>query len=611
MSQLLLSLKNIHLTFGGTPLLEGADLAVTAGARICLVGRNGSGKSTLLRIAAGAVEPDDGDVFRHPEAHITYLAQEVDFKDAPTTLSFVAAGLPDGENQHRAHQFLEKLQLTGAEPTAHLSGGEARRAAIARALVSDPDILLLDEPTNHLDLPCIEWLEAELSNSRAAIVLVSHDRRLLANLSNETIWLDRGKTRSHPQGFAKFEAWRDDLLEQEELERHKQDRKIAREEAWMYAGGVTARRKRNMRRVAELENLRRQRREARKSIGNVSMTASAAGASGRRVIHAHHLTKSYDGLAIVKDFSIRIDRGDRVGIVGPNGTGKTTLLKMLVGELAPDAGTVEHGTNLHIITLDQSREILDPKQNVAETITRGHGDWIEINGRRRHVASYMKDFLFSPEQARSAVKVLSGGERARLLLARALATPSNVMVLDEPTNDLDLETLDLLQELIADYAGTLILISHDRDFLDRIVTTTVAFEGNGRWIEYAGGYTDMLAQRPSNPDPTENQTKLQKSSERVTKTRARVQPADKPKRKLSFKEKHAHETLPKTIDDLSHQVENLRAKVAAPDFYAKDPTAFAATTEALHKAQSELQAAEDQWLELEILRQDLEGPDTN
>ena len=352
------------------------------------------------------------------------------------------------------------------------------------------------EPTNHLDLPTIEWLEAELTGLRSAMVLISHDRRFLEALTRITVWLDRGTSRTLNKGFGGFEEWRDEVLEREETEQHKLDRKIVREQHWMH-GGVTARRKRNVRRVGELAALRRQRKEARRQIGTVSMEASEAVASGRIVIDAQELSKSFDDQVIVRGFSMRVARGDRIGLVGPNGAGKTTLLKLLLGELQPDNGTVHHGTNLEVVTLDQNREALDPAETLARALTGGRGDTVTINGRPRHVASYMKDFLFLPEQVRSPLKVLSGGERARVLLARALATPSNVLVLDEPTNDLDLETLDLLQELISDYAGTVILVSHDRDFLDRTVTSVVVAEGNGRWLEYAGGYTDMLTQRGS------------------------------------------------------------------------------------------------------------------
>src|SRR5690606_11588501 len=411
-----------------------------------------------------------------------------------TALEFVEAGLAPTQDRYQARYLLEVLGLTGAEPVATLSGGEARKVALARVLAPEPDVLLLDEPTNHLDLPAIEWLEAELLRSRAALVIISHDRRFLETLSRATVWLDRGVTRRLDQGFAAFEAWRDAMLEQEEIERRKLDRKIAREESWLH-GGVTARRKRNVRRVAELARMRQERREARRVQGDVRFSVGQSGPSGRLVIEAVGIGKSFGGRTVVRDFSTRIARGGRVGIVGPNGAGKTTLLKMLTGRLAPDTGEIRLGTAIDMVTLDQRRDELAPTMTVTEALTGGRGDKVIINGQPRHVSSYMKDFLFQPEQARSPLSVLSGGERARLMLARALAKPSNLLVLDEPTNDLDLETLDLLQELLSDYTGTVLLVSHDRDFLDRVVTSVIAAEGDGRWVEYAGGYTDMLAQR--------------------------------------------------------------------------------------------------------------------
>ena len=600
----ILALRDIYLTFGGTPLLTGAELSVEAGDRICLVGRNGSGKSTLLKIAAGLIEPDRGECFLHPNARARYLPQEVDFSGFDTTLAYVEAGLGPQDDPHIARMLLADLGLTGDEDPARLSGGEARRAALARTLAPRPDILLLDEPTNHLDLAAIEWLEAELMASRAAIVLISHDRRFLENLSRATIWLDRGRTRRQEQGFATFEAWRDEVLEQEELEAHKLDRKIAREQQWMH-GGVTARRKRNVRRVALLAEMRKQKREARKAVGTVAMTASEGAMSGKLVAEAVGISKSFGGTPVVKDLSLRLMRGDRLGLVGPNGAGKTTLLKMLIGELAPDSGAVRLGANLELVQLDQRRDELNPSWTVTEAMTGGKSDKVTVNGQTRHVASYMKDFLFQPEQARSPVSVLSGGERARLLLARVLAKPSNVLVLDEPTNDLDLETLDLLQELIDDYPGTVLLVSHDRDFLDRIVTSVVAPEGDGRWIEYAGGYSDMLAQRKAAALAT-----TRKSVETKPGPAAALAAPPEPrpaKRRLSFKEKHALETLPATIDQLSADIARLQARLAAPDLFAKDPVAFNVAAAELESAELALAAAEEQWLELELLREELAG----
>ena len=604
MAAALLTLRDIHLTFGGTPLLEGADLNVEPGDRLCLVGRNGSGKSTLMKIAAGLVQPDSGERFVHPNAAVRYLPQEPDFGGAASVLSYVEGGLGPTDDPYRARKLLDDFGMTGEEDPAHLSGGEARRAALARALVANPDVLLLDEPTNHLDLPAIEWLEKTINGLKAAVVLISHDRRLLETLSKKTLWIDRGRTRELPEGFTHFEAWRDKVLEEEEIERHKLDRKIVREEQWMH-GGVTARRKRNVRRVRELKDMRQQVREQRHVQGNVRLAATDAGTSSRLIVEALNVAKSYGDRPIVRDFSTTILRGDRLGVIGPNGAGKTTLLRLLTGELAPDTGTIRLGQSLELVTLDQKRDELRPDWTVGEALTGGRGDQVVINGKPRHVASYMKDFLFTSEQVRSPLKVLSGGERGRLMLARALAKPSNVLVLDEPTNDLDLETLDLLQELLADYPGTVILVSHDRDFLDRVVTSVIAAEGDGRWTEYAGGYSDMLAQRKG-----EDLNQRQPSQPKKTEKSATAAPAAgtaKTKGKLSFKDKYALETLPARIDKLTAEVARLQATLADPNLYARNPQAFAEATASLAKCQSELSDAEEQWLELEMLRQELEG----
>ncbi len=598
----LLTLKDIHLTFGGAPLLAGAELNVEPGERTCLVGRNGSGKSTLMRIAAGQVQPDSGERFMHPNASVRYLTQEADFDGFETTLAYVEAGLGPLDDAYRARYLLTELGLTGDENPARLSGGEARRAALARVLAPQPDVLLLDEPTNHLDLPAIEWLEQELKGLKSAIVLISHDRRFLENLSRATVWLDRGVTRRMEQSFANFEGWRDKVLEEEEQERHKLDRKIVREDQWMH-GGVTARRKRNVRRVRELRQMREDRREQRHVQGNVQLAAAEGGTSSRLIVEADGISKAFGATTIVKDFSTRILRGDRVGLVGPNGAGKTTLLKMLTGQLEPDGGSIKLGVSLEMVTLDQRRDELKPEWTVGDALTGGRGDQVVINGKARHVASYMKDFLFSSEQVRTPLRVLSGGERGRLMLARALAKPSNVLVLDEPTNDLDLETLDLLQELLADYAGTVLLISHDRDFLDRVVTSVIAAEGDGQWMEYAGGYSDMLTQRRGKGPAAAAEAKP--AAKQVTTKSADASAPMAAKRKLSFKESHALKTLPETIDKLSAEIAGLQGKVGDAGFYTRDPAGFAAATARLGAAEAELSAAETQWLELEMLREEL------
>ena len=602
----LLSLQNVRLNLGGQPLLEAADLAVAPRERICIVGRNGSGKSTLMRIAAGEVEFDAGARFLQPQTSLRYLAQEPSLAGYPTVLAYAEAGLGPHDDPHRARYLLERLGLTGDEAPDRLSGGEARRAALARVLAASPDVLLLDEPTNHLDVAAIEWLETELASLRSALVLVSHDRRFLQNLATSTVWLDRGRTRRLDRGFGEFEAWRDQILEEEERDRHKLDRKIAAEEDWVRYG-VTARRKRNVRRMGALADLRKERRDARRSLGDVRLSVSEAQASGTLAIEADKISKSFEGRPIVSDFSIRVLRKDRIGVLGPNGAGKTTLLNLLTGALAPDGGEVKLGANVRLATLDQSRSTLRADMTLADALTGGGSDWVEIAGQRKHVVGYMKDFLFGPEQARTPVSKLSGGERARLALARALSLPSNLIVLDEPTNDLDIETLDLLQEMLTDYSGPVIVVSHDRDFIDRVATSVVIAEGDGRWTEYAGGYSDMVAQRGYGvgvamaPEPRRRDERAAKSS-----GTASPQPQGG-KRRLSFKEKHALETLPKRIKDLEAAKERLQRALDDPTLYARDPEKFRVASEAYARTQADLASAEEEWLTLEILREDIEG----
>ncbi|MFY9957164.1 ABC-F family ATP-binding cassette domain-containing protein [Bradyrhizobium sp.] len=597
----LIQLKDIQLTFGGTPLLAGVELSVSPAERVCLIGRNGSGKSTLLKIAAGIVEPDSGSRFVQPGATIRYLPQEPDFGGSATTLSYVEAGLGPGDDRYQARYLLEQLALRGDEEPLQLSGGEARRAALAHVLAPSPDILLLDEPTNHLDLPTIEWLESELDSRRAALVIISHDRRFLSNLSRSTAWLDRGQIRQIDRGFGAFEAWRDEVLAEEEREQHKLDRKIVNEEHWLRYG-VSGRRKRNVKRLGNLHALRQQRRDYRGAAGNANLAAAEAEKSGKLVIEAKTVGKFFGDRRIVDNFSIRIQRGDRIGIVGPNGAGKTTLVNLLTGADAPDSGTVRLGANIEMATLDQHRESLDPKSTLTEALTGGRGDHVTVGGRPKHVVSYMKNFLFAEEQMRTPLEVLSGGERGRLMLARALAKPSNLLVLDEPTNDLDLETLDVLEEMLGDYEGTVILISHDRDFLDRVVTSVIAPEGNGTWIEYAGGYTDMLAQRGSDLK-REVAKPAAAAADKEIKTAAA---SAVPKRRLNFNEKHALETLPKAIAKLQAAIAKQQKHLDDPDLYAKDRKKFDEASAAIATAQQELAAAEDRWLELEVLREEIE-----
>ena len=607
----ILKLDDIFLSFGGTPLLAGANLQVEPGDRICLVGRNGSGKSTLMKIAAGLAEAQSGEIFRHPSATIRYLEQAPDFGTHKTVEAYAMSGLGPSDDPYRVTYLLEHLGLKGDEDPANLSGGEARRAALARVMAPEPDILLLDEPTNHLDLNTIEWLEGELTRSRSAIVLISHDRRFLEKVSNATVWLDRGMARRLDRGFAHFEEWRDQVLEQEELEQHKLGKAIEREEHWLRYG-VTARRKRNMRRLGELQTMRKDYRGHKGPQGTVQASVADARESGKLVIEAEKITKTYGERTIVAPFSIRVHRGDRIGLIGPNGAGKTTLLKMLTGQIEPDTGTVKLGTNLDIATLDQRREDLNLNDTLAHYLTDGRGENLLVNGEQRHVTGYMKDFLFQPEQARTPIQQLSGGERARLMLARILARPTNLLILDEPTNDLDIETLDLLQELVAGFNGTVILVSHDRDFLDRTVTSTIAPANpdapDGRWIEYAGGYTDMLAQRKGiEAERRQAEAKKDKPKDDSAGAAAPEKAPDKAKGKLSYKQKFALENLPKQMDEAEKKAAKLEEKMADANFFTKDPAGFSKTAAELEKLRNQIAAWEEEWLELEMLREELEG----
>ena len=590
----LLLLQDIRATLGTQPLLSGAEIGVGAGERICLVGRNGSGKSTLLKIAAGLMASDGGTRFVQPGATMRYLPQEPDMSGFATTLDYVEAGLGPSDDRHYGQALLDRLGLTGYEDPAHLSGGEARRCALARAMAPRPDILLLDEPTNHLDLPAIEWLEKELSTSRSGIVLISHDRRLLQTLGRSVVWLEDGVTRRMDRGFEHFDAWREEVAEQEARDRQKLARQIVREEHWL-TYGVTARRKRNVRRLAELGALRQKKRDMGGVNAGLSLAAAEGVTSGKQVVVAEHATRAYDGRVIVRDLSLRVLRGDRVGIIGPNGAGKTTLLRLLTGVDQPDSGTVVVGTNLEAITLDQTRSTLDPMTSLQDTLTGGDGDQVTVAGQKRHVIGYMKDFMFKPEQARTPVGVLSGGERGRLLLAVALAKPSNLLILDEPTNDLDLETLDLLQEMLADYPGTVLLVSHDRDFLDRVVTSTIAAEGDGVWTEYAGGYSDMLFQRGPTEAPPPPRATAKLANTRNAKSG-----------KMSFKDKHALESLPAQMTALQAKIDGLEQELADPNLYRKNAARFNAATAELTQTQGKLATAEERWLELEAMREALE-----
>ena len=591
----LLALNAAKLRIGQQQLFAGLDAVLAKGDRICLVGRNGSGKSTLLRVLAGLVELDDGELFTQPRTSIAYLPQEPVLPPAATLADLVLAGLPAAERgdaaRYRAEMALEELGMAPARSPQGLSGGEIRRVSLATALVGEPDVLLLDEPTNHLDLPTIEWLEERLAGWGGSFVVISHDRRFLSRLSTKTWWLDRGTLHASDQGYAGFEAWSEQVLAAEEAQLARLDKRLEAETHWLHRG-VTARQRRNMGRLRQLHDLRAQRRQIIGAPGSVRLQVTAAPLSGRMVIEAEAITKGFAGRTVLQPFSTRILRGDRVGIIGPNGAGKSTLLKLLTGELAPDDGQIRLGTNLEIARFDQHRAQLDPDRTPWDTLCPAGGDRVQVMGQSRHVVGYLRDFLFREEQARQPIRALSGGERNRLLLAKILAEPSNLLILDEPTNDLDVDTLDLLEETLADYAGTLLLVSHDRDFLDRLVTSTIVFEGNGRVGEYAGGYSDWLAQRPS-------------PAAAVTKAAApRPAAAARPQR-FDAKLQRELDRLPDRIARLTGEITALEERLGDAGLYTRDPASFARLTGELDQRRGDLVALEERWLELESQREAL------
>ncbi|MES2916199.1 MAG: ATP-binding cassette domain-containing protein [Pseudomonadota bacterium] len=592
----LLQLSGISLTFGGNPVFDDLSLTVQPGDRIALVGRNGSGKSTLMKVMAGLVEPDRGDRTIPPGVTVGYMEQEPDLSRFATLGDFAASNLAEGQD-YRLAVVAEGLKFDPATPVASASGGERRRAALAKLLAEAPELMLLDEPTNHLDIQAIEWLEAELSTTRTAFVLISHDRAFLRALSKATLWIDRGVVRRRDAGFEGFEEWRETVWTEEDEARHKLDRKIKAEARWAVEG-ISARRKRNMGRVRALQVLRADRAAQIRRQGTAAFALDSGPVSGKKVIEAEGLTMAYGDKLIVKDFDLRVLRGDRVAFVGPNGVGKTTLLKMLTGEVEPDAGKVTLGTNLEIAVFDQTRTRLDLDASLWDNLTvdplmrvSGASDQVMVRGTPKHVVAYLKDFLFDEAQARAPVRSLSGGERARLLLAKLMAQPSNLLILDEPTNDLDVETLDLLQDILGDYDGTVLVVSHDRDFIDRIASTTVAMEGEGRVQAYPGGWSDYVAQRP---EPVET---AERPAAKTAAVAAKPDPVAKPTG-LSFTERKRLEDLPDLIARLEAEIGKLHTLLADAALFSREPVKFRKATEALTERQTALEAAESEWLEL-------------
>src|SRR5688572_4191532 len=595
----LVSLDHIRMAYGHLPLLDDASLLIEAGERVCIIGRNGTGKSTLLQIIGGEVIPDAGTVWRQPNIRIARLEQDVPLSTDRPVREVVAGGFKDVAHVEDWHvevsvdMVLDRLELPGDAIVSTLSGGWRRRVLLARALVAHPDVLLLDEPTNHLDIEAMTWLETFLAEYRGAVVFVTHDREFLQRVATRIVELDRGRLTSWPGDYATFLDKKDAWLANEQIQHEKFDKKLAQEEAWLRQG-IKARRTRDEGRVKALMAMRKERAERRGQIGQVLLQADSSERSGQMVFEAKAVSKSFEGRAVVRDASFRVIRRDRIGLIGPNGSGKTTLLRMLMGELEPDSGDILRGTNVQIAYYDQQREQLDPERTVFDTVGEGN-DTVTVNGRTQHVHGYLRDFLFPPERALSPVKALSGGERNRLLLARLLTRPMNVLVLDEPTNDLDIETLELLESYLVDWPGTLLLVSHDRAFIDHVVTSTLVFEGNGKVQEYVGGYEDWLRQG-STRKPAAALAIANRESPSAAKARAAGNAGFK---KLSFKEKREMEDLPKRIEQMEAEQEELHARVASPEFYKEPPDAITRTLARIDELKSSLHDAYARWDELD------------
>lgn len=591
----LLQLSGISLTFGGNPVFDNLDLVVQPGDRVALVGRNGSGKSTLMKVMAGLADADQGVRVVSPGVSVGYMEQDPDLSGFATLGDYAASALPEGE-EYKVAMVAEGLKFNPETPVSTASGGERRRAALAKLMAEAPELMLLDEPTNHLDIQAIEWLEEELKTTRSAFVMISHDRAFLRALTKATLWIDRGEVRRRESGFEGFEEWRETVWSEEDDARHKLDRKIKHEAKWAVEG-ISARRKRNQGRVRALQELRAERSSQIRRQGTAAMEFEGGQVSGKKVIEAVGISKAYGDKTLIRDFDIRILRGDRVAFVGPNGVGKTTLLKMLTGEIMPDSGKVSLGTNLEIAVFDQTRAQLDPDASLWENLTgdplmsvSGASDQVLVRGTPKHVVAYLKDFLFDERQARAPVRSLSGGEKARLLLAKLMARSSNLLILDEPTNDLDVETLDLLQDILGEYDGTVLLVSHDRDFIDRVATATVALEGKGRAQAYPGGWSDYAAQRGA--DALEMPTKTGSSHVNL---RADVK---KVSEGLTFTEKKRLEALPGIMQRLEAEINKLTDFLSDAEMFTREPVKFRKASEGIAERQKALAAAEEEWLGL-------------
>ncbi len=584
-----ISLRNIALAFGGPPLLDGVSLQIDKGDRICLLGRNGAGKSTLLKLIAGELPPDGGVIDRQQGLRVARLGQEVPHDVAGSVHDVVAAGCgaDSRDDTQRIEQVISRLGLERDAPAGTLSGGMLRRLMLARALAAGPDLLLLDEPTNHLDIDTIAWIEEFLLRAGITLVFVTHDRAFLRRLANRIVELDRGRLFDFACDYDTFLQRKEEHLHAEEAEWRRFDKKLAEEEVWIRKG-IKARRTRNEGRVRALKKMRDERRQRRDRTGTSKLKLLDADRSGRLVAELSDISFAYGDHTVIRGFSTTVMRGDRVGIIGPNGAGKSTLVKLLLGQLQPQRGEVRLGTNLEVVYFDQLREQLDPDGTVWQNLAGDH-DTVMIGDRPKHVIGYLQDFLFTPDRARTPVRILSGGERNRLLLAKLFTRPANLLVLDEPTNDLDLETLDLLEELLADFGGTLFLVSHDRDFLNRVVTSTIALEGNGRVTEQVGGYDDWLWLRPA-------------AATAAVETKEKgARPARERARKLSFREKNELLALPQEIEQLEGDIASLHARMADPAFYRESGDAVAAARLRLAKLEASLEAAYERWQELDAI----------
>ncbi len=581
----ILSYENLGLIQGSGWLFRHLDLFIGARDRLALIGRNGAGKTTLLKLIAGTIDADEGRRTIVPGTRVVLLEQDPNLAGHATLLDYVLSGA-DAPPRHEADAIADQLGIDLTREAANASGGERRRAAIVRALAQEPDVLLLDEPTNHLDIAAIEWLEAWLARFTGAFVVISHDRTFLTRLTRQTLWLDRGAIRRAEIGFGGFEAWTDQVYAEEQRAAEKLDARLKLEEHWLQRG-VTGRRRRNQGRLTKLKEMRAERASMLGPQGAANLSIGTDDVRTRTVIDAKHATKAYGDRTIIRDLNLRVTRGDRIGIVGRNGAGKTTLLRLLTGELAPDSGEVKLAKTLDGVVIDQQRRLMSPEKSVRDVLADG-GDWIEVLGVKKHVHGYLKEFLFDPNMIEAKVGSLSGGERSRLLLAREFARRSNLLVLDEPTNDLDLETLDLLQEVIADYDGTVLIVSHDRDFLDRTVTVTLGLDGSGTVDVVAGGYEDW-----------ERKRKPRIEAKRPSASKADAPSITPPSRvKLSYKDQRDYDQLPKRIEAIDATIARDEARLADADLYARDPAAFARLMTAIETARADKEVAELRWLEL-------------